>query len=353
MNSSQLARDTVSLALKRRAVILTILFVVLAALVVISNSIGIESVGLKEVIAAIIDKVMNGFSYRNQIDIVVFDLRLPRVLLAVAAGMGLALAGTATQGVLLNPLVSPMILGVSAGASFGASLAMVLGVDLVGTGRYIIMGNAFVMATAAMFIAYGVARIKRTSKETIILAGVAVGYIFTGLVAILQYVAKEEDLRSLVFWMMGSLWNAQLELLAVILPIIGIVFLVLMKMAWDLNAVASGEDVAASLGVPVARVRYIALIIGALSTAAVVSFTGVIGFIGLMSPHIARIIIGNDHRYLVPASALVGGIVLLTADTVARSIVWPVEIPVGIMTALMGGPFFIYLLWRRGKDWWS
>jgi iron complex transport system permease protein len=353
MKSERMAQDAASASFRRRAAILVALTGTLMLLILFAASVGIESVGLPQVIEAFAGKLRHGFGFRTEADVVVFDLRLPRVLFAAAAGMGLALAGTATQGVLLNPLVSPMILGVSSGAAFGASLAMVLGVDLTGTGRYIIMGNAFVMAMAAMFITYGIAQVKRTSKETIILAGVAVGYIFSGLVAVMQYVAGEEDLRALVFWMMGSLWNARLGLLAAILPVLILVFLVLMKLSWDLNAISAGEDAARSLGVHVDRVRYTALIIGALTTAAVVAFTGVIGFIGLMSPHIARIMIGNDHRYLMPASALVGGIVLLTADTAARTVVWPVETPVGIMTALMGGPFFIYLLWRRGKDFWS
>lgn len=336
-----------------RGLILGVLFAALLAVALGGASVGLPAVGAREVLGACLGWACSDWAVPDEVRLLVFDLRLPRVALGAVAGMGLALAGAATQGVLLNPLVSPVVLGVSAGAAFGAALAIVLGWDMVGAGRWLVVGNAFAAAMLAMFTTYGIARVKGSSRETIILAGIAVGYIFSALVAILQYVARDEDLRSVVFWLMGSLWNARLATVMLILPLVAVIFALLMVYAWDLNVLAAGEEVAVSLGVKVRRLRLLVLTAGALVTAGVVAFTGAIGFVGLMAPHMARILVGMDHRYLVPASGLLGAILLLAADTAARSLVWPVEVPVGIMTSLVGGPFFIYLLWRRKKDWWG
>lgn len=325
----------------------------LVALFLLAGSVGIASVGLSQVLKGLGSMVLPGLKLPSAAAAVVFDLRLPRLLLALVAGCGLALSGTAVQGVLMNPLVSPYVLGVSSGAAFGAALAIVSGVDLAGAGRYLVVANALLLACLAMLVAYGIARIRKATPETLILAGIAVGYIFSALVAVLQYVSSHQQLRDIFFWLMGSLWDARPQTALIIAPVVAAGLLILMRLAWDLNALASGEEVAASLGVRVGRVRLTALAVASLLTATVVAFTGVIGFVCLVSPHIARMLVGGDHRYLIPASGLVGALLLLGADTAARGIVWPLEVPVGIMTALIGGPFFIYLLLKRRKDWWS
>jgi iron complex transport system permease protein len=340
-------------AFSRNAIILLAILICILLAGCLAASLGISSVGFKEVGGSLLSLIWPQFAPPGGADIVVFDLRLPRVLLALVAGFALALSGAAAQGVLMNPLVSPFVLGVAPGAALGAALALVLGVGLGGSGSFWVVGNAFVMATLAMFLAYGISMVKRSSKETIILAGIAVGYIFSALVSVLEYISREDTLQALVFWLMGSLWEASYESVMVITPIAFIAFLILMKLAWDLNVLSAGQEVAQSLGVRVKGVRLTALLISALTTAAAVSFCGIIGFVGLMAPHMARVLVGTDHRWLLPTAGLLGGLMLVLADTLARTLVWPVEIPVGIMTSLVGGPFFIYLLWKRKKDWWS
>jgi iron complex transport system permease protein len=339
--------------LGRNTMIILILLICIILTGILSASLGISSVGFKEVFFSLLGLVIPDYTPEGGAEIVVFDLRLPRVLLALVVGSSLALSGAAAQGVLMNPLVSPFVLGVAPGAAFGAALALILGVGLGDGGRYLVVGNAFVMATLAMFLAYGISLVKRSSKETIILAGIAVGYIFSALVSVMEYIAREDTLQALVFWLMGSLWEASYQAVLIITPIALAGFLVLMRLAWDLNVLSAGQEVAQSLGVRVKSVRLTALIISALTTAAAVSFCGIIGFVGLVAPHMARVLVGTDHRWLLPTAALLGGLMLLLADTLARSLVWPVEIPVGIMTSLVGGPFFIYLLWKRKRDWWS
>jgi len=328
-------------------------FLVLIVLGIISVSIGTSSIGIRDVISVLLHKLFPSFTTSTFAEVVVMDLRLPRVLFAILCGMGLAISGSAMQGVLRNPLVSPYILGISAGAAFGASLAIALGVGFVGVGKYLVMTNAFIFALTAGSLVLGIARLKGGSPEVVILAGVAIGFLFSALSSILQYVSEEEELRSIVFWMMGSLWSARMNYIFVLFPVILIGFLLLMRHSWDLNTLNAGEEVAESLGVNVGRTRFFSFIVASLITASIVSFTGVIGFVCLMSPHMARVIVGSDHRFLFPMSGLLGAIVLLLADTAARTLVHPVEIPVGIMTAFVGVPFFLYLLLKRRRDWWS
>lgn len=336
-----------------RTMILAVLAAAVFILALTAVCWGEASVGFRQVVHALGAELGLSGEVAPQTRTVIFDLRLPRVVLAVVAGFGLALAGAAVQGVLMNPLVSPYVLGVSSGAAFGAAGAIALGVSLAGAGRFFVVGNAFCMAMLAMLLAYGIARLRRATPETIILAGIAISYMFAGMVSLLQYFSADEKLRDIVFWMMGSLWNSRWETIYFIAPVAAIGFVVLMLLAWDMNSLGSGEEVARSLGVNVGRVRLFALVAGAMLTGCVVAFTGAIGFIGLMSPHIARLLVGGDHRYLIPASGLVGSCLLVLADTLARNLLWPMELPVGIMTSMVGGPFFIYLLLKRRRDWWA
>ncbi|KMY66213.1 hypothetical protein AAU61_17120 [Desulfocarbo indianensis] len=344
-----------SLGAPAAAKLLTLLGLGLALvlLALIASSMGMADVGPKTVAMCLAGLAWPDCMPPADIARLVFDLRLPRVWLAVAAGMGLAMSGVAVQGVLMNPLVSPFILGVAPGAAFGAALAMVLGIDLAGFGHYLVVGNAFVTATLAMLLAYGIAHVKRSSRETIILAGIAIGYIFSALVSVLKYISNEDALHNLVFWLMGSLWGASIGSVAFILPLLLVCLTALLYLSWDLNIMSAGDEVATSLGVRVKAVRLAVLLLSTLTTAAVISFTGTIGFVGLVAPHMARMMVGADHRWLFPAATLLGGLLLLGADTLGRVALWPVEVPVGITTALLGGPFFVRLLWRRNRDWWQ
>lgn len=282
---------------------------------------------------------------------VVSHLRLPRIAMAILGGAALGLAGTVMQGVTRNPLVSPYTLGISAAAAFGASLAIILGLGGLAIGQWLIVGSAFVLALLCALIVFGAGLRVGTSPETVILTGIALMYLFMAGTATIQFLASEEQLASVVHWTFGSLtragWPAVVALAAVSLA----TWPLLMRYAWPLNAIASGgDDFARSLGIPVERVRFVVCIAAVLLTATVISFTGVIGFVGLVAPHMARMIIGTDHRLLLPFSAVVGAWLLLAADAAGRLLFAPTVLPVGITVAYLGVPVFLHLVMRsRGR----
>ncbi|MHC1611001.1 MAG: FecCD family ABC transporter permease [Candidatus Methanospirareceae archaeon] len=284
-------------------------------------------------------------------EIVIWNLRLPRILMGILAGMGLAIAGTMMQGILRNPLASPYTLGISAGAGFGAALAILLGAGIV-AGEYLIIGNAFLFALIPTFIILGLTRYKRATPETMVLAGIAMFYIFSAATTLLMYFSEAEAVKEAYFWIVGSLGKASWDnLLPVSIVLAGCLPLLMWK-SWDLNVMGAGDETAKSLGVDVERTRILILVIASLLTAAIISFTGTIGFIGLVAPHMCRMVIGGDNRFLIPASGLFGAALLLGADTIARTIIAPVILPVGILTAFMGGPLFLYLIMRRRREYW-
>jgi iron complex transport system permease protein len=290
-----------------------------------------------------------------QAEMIVVGFRLPRILLAILTGISLGMAGAVMQGLLRNPLVSPFTLGLSSAASFGAAVAIVIGPGIVGA--YLTINNnifivimAFLFGWVSMFIVYGLSRSRGTNQSTLILAGVVIGYIFSAGVMALQYITNNEKLRDLMVWLMGGMWGASWSSALLLLPLSLVPFVLLEMRAWDLNALSAGDDVARSLGINVPRLRLSGLLISTFAASSCLAFTGVIGFIGLMAPHICRIFIGNDHRFLIPSSALLGAAILLLSDTVARTIMSPVEIPVGVIMYILGGVFFIALILRaRGR----
>ena len=198
----------------------------------------------------------------------------------------------------------------------------------------------------------GLAKYKGITPETMILAGIAIMYLFSAMTSFLQYIGQAEQVQEVVFWMMGSLGRSSWDKVWVVTAVIAACFPYLLLKSWDINALGAGDETAKSLGVDVEKTRVICMVLVSLITASVICFTGTIGFIGLVAPHITRMVIGGDHRFLLPASALVGGLLLLAADTVARTIMAPVILPVGIMTSFLGVPFFVYLFMRRKKQFW-
>ena len=284
---------------------------------------------------------------------VVLDFRMPRVLLAILTGISLAIAGCVMQALLRNPLVSPFTLGLSSAASFGAAMAIVFGASLMPFlpaefQNGVIIISAFLLGWISILLIYGISRMKGSSSATLILAGVVIGYIFTAGVMILKYLTNDEKLREITLWLMGGMWGANWGAIIIVAPITLLCFLYLESRAWDLNSLSAGDDVAKNLGVNVNRLRLTGLFISTLAASACLAFTGIIGFIGLMGPHIGRMLIGNDNRYLIPCSALLGALILLISDTVARTIMDPVEIPVGVIMYIIGGIFFLFLI-LRGK----
>ena len=293
------------------------------------------------------------FNMDDVFEQVVWNIRFPRIIGGIFAGFGFGICGCVMQAVLKNPLASPFTLGISAGAHFGVALAAVFGVALIG-GAYILIANAFIFAMACSFFIVALAALKGATSETLILAGIAVNYLFSGLSQLMAYFANDEQLRLMTTWGMGDLsafsWNKFLlffVIFAVCTPL-------LMSKAQDLNLMTIGDDSAKSLGVDADRVRMFTMIVSSFLVATIVCFTGTIGFIGLVAPHMARMIIGADHKILIPASGILGAMLLIAADAVAMNIIGPVIIPTGIMTSLLGVPFFLYLILKgKRKEFWQ
>lgn len=280
---------------------------------------------------------------------VVFDVRLPRVILSFLVGAALALAGAVLQGVFRNPLVSPQVLGVSAGASFGGVLVMILGL-----GSAWIVGGAFVFGLTALLLVMMIGRVSSSSPLLmIVLGGVVVSALFSALVSLLTYVSDPyTQLPSITFWLLGSLATASYaKVLTVLIPLLtgGVAIFAL---RWRLNVLSLGDEDAAALGVSPRATRNVLLVAVALLTAGAVAVSGVVGWVGLLVPHIARLIVGNDNRVLLPASFVIGGGYLTLVDTLSRSVT-STEIPLGILTAVIGAPFFILLLTRFSKKVWN
>ncbi len=320
-----------------------LIFLLMALLIFISFlalGIGIEEFGFLYVLENIFNLIL-GQNLSAEFEIILEQIRLPRIYLAILAGAGLALSGLGTQAVLCNPLVSPSILGLSAGAAFGASIAI-----LSGNNEFTLIVYAFLGAGLAVTLSYFIASLRQSRREVVILAGVAIGFIFSGLTVLLQYLAPFQSLRTIVFWTIGSLWNANMELVYILFPVVfggGILFFLL---STSLNSLLLGEENAMAIGIDVKKVRLYSLILSTIVCATIVAFCGAIGFIGLIAPHIARTMFGSNHYFLVPTSMLLGALLLLLADSVSRFMLWPQELPVGIMTALIGGPFFLFQLIR-------
>ncbi len=279
---------------------------------------------------------------------IILEIRLPRIVLAALVGAALAVAGVVMQAMFRNPIASPYVLGISSGAAFGASLAFILGINLLaGISAVTIM--AFLFSLITMYIVYMIARKgEGSSIETLLLTGIAVSALFSALVSLLMYIAGEK-LESIWFWLMGGLWASDWDKVLFTLPFIFIGITILFYFSRQLNLLMMGEETALNLGLDVEKFKIILLILASLITAAAVSVCGIIGFLGLIIPHIMRIIVGPEHRTLLPASCFVGAIFLIWVDTLARSLIAPIELPVGIITTLIGVPFFLYLLKKRKK----
>lgn len=282
---------------------------------------------------------------------VVTQLRLPRIVMAVVAGAGLTIAGVMMQGITRNPLVSPFTIGLSPAAAFGAALAILFGaLEMPAWGNAMIVGGAFTMSLLCAAFVLGIAGLGGGSATTIILAGIGLTYLFSALTATLQFVATQEQLAAIVHWTFGSLNAADWNEVALAGLLLAVSIPVFWRMAWALNALAAGEETAASLGHDLSRIRLITAVLSVLITAGIISFTGVIGFVGLVAPHIARMIIGNDHRVLIPFSMIVGAILLLAADTLGRTLFSPAVVPVGIVVAYVGVPLFVHLIIRQKRS---
>ena len=318
-----------------------------AAIVLLSCAalmVGRFSIPLREALAALFPSLLPDVEISKMVHDVIINIRLPRVLLALLAGAGLGVAGGAFQALFSNPLATPDTLGVASGASFGAVLGILLGLPSFG-----VQCCALAAGIAAVAVVWFVSRIRGSSSVImIILAGMVVSALFSALVSMVKYMADPQDvLPAITFWLMGSLSGTTLKTLELGVPFMAVGMAAIWLLRWKLNAMTLSEDEAQSLGIDVRRIRLVVIVAAAMITSAVVSMCGLIGWVGLLIPHAARMIFGNDNRFVVPASMGLGAIFMLVIDTVARSAIAS-EIPASILTAVIGAPFFIILLRRTG-----
>lgn len=338
----------------RRSLIFFLLMIIVLAAFIFSVSIGAVAISPWEVTGILLSRIpgLDQFltaGLKSEHVTIIAVMRLPRVILAALVGAGLALAGASFQGLFRNPMADPYVIGVSSGAALGAVTSILLQSFFHVSLYFGIPGFAFIFALMTILLVYRLARIgDRVPVMTLLLAGIAVSSLLSALVSLGLFFSGDQ-LHQVVFWLMGGFSGRGWDYVYMFIPYGLIGAAVIFVYARELNAMLLGEEPAQHLGVEVERVKKYLLIAAALLTGACVSVSGLIGFVGLVIPHITRIIFGPDHRILLPAAALLGAAFLLIADAAARVILAPVELPVGIVTALVGGPFFIYLL-RRQKN---
>ncbi len=327
---------------------LTVLLLLLVALICVSFLLGRYAVRASDVFAASLGWLGLAPTVHGGAQ-VVMELRLPRIVGAVLVGAALSVSGAAYQVMFRNPMVSPTILGVSAGAAFGAAIAILLSLPVL-----VVHLTTFGGGLLAVAITYVVGvKFCRGGNTTlaIILSGIIVSTLFTSLLSMIKYVADPYDkLPIIVYWLMGSLASITRDNLILPLLLMAAAFLPFYFLRWKINLLSFGDEEAKSLGIPVERLRLTVIICATLMTAAAVSISGIIGLVGLVVPHLVRFIVGPDFRFLLPGSALMGGLFLLASDNLARTL-WTMEIPLGILTSLFGVPFFLYLLIKYHHSW--
>lgn len=338
----------------RWKLILIALIVGLFITVILSLNIGYATISFSEILSVLGKQIpiLNGAIAPNSFteinEAIILQIRLPRILSGVLIGASLAAAGVLYQGVFRNPMADPYVLGVSAGASVGAGLAILFGSGLSLIGFPIVPTAAFIAALITVFVVYNISRIgTRVPEMTLLLSGIAITIFLSAIFRIMQVIAPDTKLHALVYFLIGGITNVSWGDLWSILPFTLIGIIVSYFFSRDLNMISLGSDTAQHLGVNTERTKKILLSLGAMMTAAAVAISGLIGFVGLMMPHITRLIIGPDHRILLPASVIVGAIFLVFCDALARVLTGASELPVGVITALAGGPFFIFLLRRK------
>jgi len=337
----------------RKGTFIIVLLIALFLVVLLSTAIGSANIPLPDVLNAILIKIPGLGSLAGPVspsnETIIYDIRLPRIILGVIVGAGLAVSGVALQGLFRNPMADPYILGISFGAALGATIAVLAPVNL-GWLSYIFMTlMAFLGALVSVYVVYSLSRVGgRIPIQTLLLAGLAVGALLSAITMTLMIYSKELSQR-ILFWIVGGLSARGWVHVEVALPGVVVGTAVLYMFARELNVLSSGEEPARHLGIEVETMKKIILAASTLVSAAVVSVSGLIAFVGLIVPHMMRIVVGPDHRVLIPASLLAGGILLVGSDTVARMVIIPGELPVGTITAILGAPFFIYLLRKNKK----
>jgi iron complex transport system permease protein len=333
----------------RRIVILVLLTVALCFSIALDMALGPANYSLSEVLSALVDPA--GVAARLRV--IIWDIRMPIALMAVTVGASLSVAGAQMQTILSNPLASPFTLGISAAASFGAALALVGGVALFpGAIQYMVPLNAFLMAMAAALCIHFASTMRGVSVETIVLLGIALVFTFNAALSLLEYLASEQALAAVVFWTMGSLTKATWPKVWFTAGVLLVTVPLFMKDAWALTALRLGDDKAASMGINVRRLRLQTMMIVSLLAAIPVSFVGTIGFVGLVGPHIARMVVGEDQRFFLPGAVICGALLLSVTSVVSKMLIPGAILPIGVITALVGVPFFFVLIFSNRRRAW-
>ena len=337
----------------RRKSSIVVLILLLFAAVIVAAGVGAVPVPVPDVTSTLFKRVpvvnrwISGAAKQNTYETIILRVRLPRILLAIVVGGSLSGAGASLQGLFGNPLADPYIMGISSGAALGATIAISARLPSIVPGLSSVPVAAFVASVATMALVYYLAGVPgKASMDTLLLSGVVVSSFLWAVMSFIM-MRSGDSLREIMMWLMGSLSNKGYTHVRMAFPYVVFGISVLTVMARDLNLICLGDDEARYLGINPEHSKMIIMFAASLATAASVSVGGIIGFVGLIVPHIMRIILGPDHRLLLPASVIAGGIFLVVADAIARTVIAPTEIPVGIITALVGAPFFFYVLRRR------
>ncbi len=339
--------------MKKNKLSLIILGVFIVSIIFLSLSLGAVKVNVKDIINIIYAKTLGTETTYSNLDssivYIIWNIRLPRIIVSLFIGGMLSIAGVTYQGILKNPMADPFVLGISSGAALGATIGIISKISFNILGLNFISLMAFAGALLVIFVVYNIARIKNeVPVTTLLLSGIAMSQFLTAILSILMML-NDRDLNKIFFWTMGSLSGKGWESIANIIPYTVLGFIILMYYSKDMDILLLGDESAKNLGVEADKIKKIILVTASILTAASVSVSGIIGFVGLIVPHIVRIFVGPKHSKLLPLSFITGGALMVVCDTIARSII-PQEIPVGIITAILGAPFFIYILKKKKAE---
>lgn len=340
---------------KHYSLLFIICIIVLFCTIIASSTLGTAKIPFYEALCItaskipLIGRLFVKSNFPKMHSLIVLKLRLPRIMLAGLVGAGLSIVGASFQAIFKNPMADPYVLGVSSGSALGAAIAIVMGLDFTLLGAGMITISAFIFALLTTLVVYNIAKVGNKVPEiTLLLSGVAVSFFLSAMMSLIM-VFNKNMVDKIVFWLMGSVSTATWKQVLVLTPFVIVGLFIIMAFSRDLNIMLMGDETAGSLGIEVEKVKKILLTVSSIVVAACVSVSGIIGFVGLVIPHIVRLMFGPDHKILLPFSTVIGAIFMIVCDTLARTLASPAEIPVGVITSLFGAPFFIYLLMKSKK----